>query len=190
MRSISRPTDNEVPLFQRDYISEVSGEDISDQLLEQLEILDRVLGSIDDTKALHRYAPGKWSIKEIVGHLTDAERIFSYRLLRIARGDQTPLPGFDENTYVPPARFDTRSLASLRAELRAVRLSTISLIEGLPVDCWELMGEASGQPVSARALPYIIAGHAAHHLRVLRERYGVGSATELQPEWNSHPSLR
>ncbi|HEY5939619.1 MAG TPA: DinB family protein [Gemmatimonadales bacterium] len=173
--SIPRPAaDEAAPYYQR-YIARVSGENIGEQLVDQLAEVERLLGPLDDTAALARYAPGKWSVKEILGHLADVERIFSYRLLRISRGDVTPLPGFDENAYVPIAEFDKRLLRDLAAEFRAVRLSTIALLNGLPSDSWSRRGSASGNPVSARALAYIIVGHVSHHLGVLRDRYGLGS---------------
>ncbi len=172
--SIPRPAADEADPYYQGYIARVSGENIGQQLVDQLAEVERVFGSLDDGAALFRYAPGKWSIKEIIGHLSDAERIFAYRLLRIARGDATPLPGFDENAYVPPARFDERPLRALTAEFRAVRLSTVALASGLPPAAWPLRGQASGKPFSARALAYIMVGHVVHHLGVLRERYGLG----------------
>jgi uncharacterized damage-inducible protein DinB len=136
--------------------------------------VESLLAPLDDRAALARYAPGKWSIKEIVGHLNDVERIFTYRLLRIARADATPLPGFEEDQYVPEGRFDQRPLANLLAEFRAVRLSTVALVDGMPEEGWPRWGEASGKRITARALIYAIVGHVTHHLNVLKERYGVG----------------
>ncbi len=173
--SIPRPAADEAAPSHQGYIAKVSGENIGQQLVDQLAEVERLLGALDDTAALARYAPGKWSIKEILGHLTDAERIFAYRLLRIARGDATPLPGFDENAYVPAGRFDERPLRALAAEFRAVRLSSVALASGLPSTSWSKVGQASGKPVSARALVYIIVGHVTHHLGVLRDRYGLGT---------------
>lgn len=172
---LPRPSPDEAAPFYHEYIAEVAGENIDEQFVEQLGEVVRLYSGLDDHAALARYAPGKWSIKEILGHLTDAERIFSYRLLRVGRGDATPLPSFDENAYVPAGRFDDRAVSSLMAEFRAIRLSTVALITGLPADAWSMRGQASGYPVSARALAYIIIGHASHHLRVLRDRYGVGA---------------
>lgn len=172
---IPRPAADEAAPFYHGYIAKVPGENIGEQLVDQLAEVERLFGSLDDRAALARYAQGKWSIKEILGHLTDTERIFAYRLLRVARGDSTPLPGFDENAYVPAARFDERPLRSLAAEVRAVRLSTVALAGGLPSTSWSQIGQVSGKPVSARALVYIIVGHVAHHLGVLRERYGIGA---------------
>jgi hypothetical protein len=172
---ISRPESQEAAVpFQR-YITKVPTENIGAQLAEQLREVEQVFETVTDQDARFRYAEGKWSMKEIIGHLCDAERIFSYRLLRIARGDATPLPGFDENAYVPAARFDDRPLPMLLTEFRAIRMSTMSLVEGLPANGWSLWGEASGNPVTARALAYIIVGHVAHHLGVLRERYGLSA---------------
>jgi hypothetical protein len=112
-------------------------------------------------------------VREVVGHLCDAERIFAYRLLRIARGDETPLAGFDENTYVPAGSFESRELNALIKEWMATRDSTIALVRGLPADAWTRRGTANGKNVSAAALAYIILGHVEHHLGILRDRYGV-----------------
>ena len=174
--AIPRPASDEAAPFYQRYIAEVAGENIVGQLAEQLDEVEGLFGSVDDRAALARYAPGKWSVKEVLGHLSDVERIFAYRLLRISRGDQTPLPGFDENAYVPAGRFDTRLLRSLMAEFRSVRQSTLTMVLGLPAECWANRGEASGNPITARALAYIIPGHVSHHLGVLRDRYGLGAA--------------
>jgi hypothetical protein len=169
--SLPRPGSDEAAPFYHGYIAEVPGEEIGLYLETQLTDLERVLAPVDESLARSRYAAGKWSIKEVVGHLADAERIFGYRLLRIGRGDGTPLPGFDENAYVPAGGFDARPLASVLGELRAVRQGTIALAHGLPANAWFRRGEASGKVISARALAYIIVGHLTHHERVLRERY-------------------
>jgi uncharacterized damage-inducible protein DinB len=131
------------------------------------------LSAVTEAGAGHRYAPGKWSVREVLGHLCDAERIFAYRLLRIARGDKTPLEGFDENVYVPAGAFDNRTLADLREEWTATREATVALVRGLPADAWTRRGSANGTSVTAAALAYIILGHVEHHLGVLRDRYGV-----------------
>jgi len=169
--TLPRPAPDESAPFYHGYISEVPGEEIGRYLVEQLQDLERLLAPLDDTTARARYAEGKWSVKEVLGHLADTERIFSYRLLRIARRDTAPLPGFDENAYVPAGDFDARPLASLVGEFRALRLSTIALMDGLPPDGWARRGQASDKSISARALAYIIVGHLTHHARVLRERY-------------------
>jgi uncharacterized damage-inducible protein DinB len=177
--TLPRPAADEAAPFYHGYIAQVAGENIGEQLVSQLAGLERLFSSLDDSAALARYAPGKWSIKEILGHLTDVERIFTYRLLRVARGDATPLPGFDENAYVPAGRFDERQLGTLLSEFRATRLSSAALLAGIPRSGWSERGQASGHPITARALAYIIVGHVAHHLGVLRDRYGVGAAAGL-----------
>jgi hypothetical protein len=169
--ALPRPGSDESAPFYHGYIAEVPGEAIGAYLEAQLTELERVLAPLDESRARSRYAAGKWSIKEVVGHLADSERIFGYRLLRIGRGDGTPLPGFDENAYVPAGGFDARPLASVLGELRAVRQGTIALAHGMPANAWSRRGEASGKVISARALAYIIVGHLTHHERVLRERY-------------------
>jgi uncharacterized damage-inducible protein DinB len=172
--AIPRPASDEAAPSYHGYIADVRGENIAEQMASQLREVEGLFASIDDKAALARYAPGKWSIKEVLGHLSDAERIFSYRLLRISRGDRTPLPGFDENAYVPAGQFDAQPLRSLLDEFTAVRQSTLALVQGVPAERWGERGEASGKAISARALAYILVGHVVHHLRVLRERYGVG----------------
>src|SRR5215217_3682599 len=174
--AIPRPSPDEAAIFYQRYIVRVGNENIGQQLSSQLEEAEALLGPLDEAGGRERYAPGKWSVKEVLGHITDAERIFSYRLLRIARADSTPLPGFDENAYVPPAKFDEQSLPRLLRGFRAVRQSSIHLVETLPEEAWSRRGEASGYAISARALAYILVGHVTHHLGVLRERYGIGVA--------------
>jgi uncharacterized damage-inducible protein DinB len=171
--SIPRPAAGEAAPFYHGYIAKVPGDNIGEQLAAQLDEVARLFAPLDDSSAVARYAPGKWSIKEVLGHLTDAERIYAYRLLRIARSDATPLAGFDENAYVPAGRFDERKLATLLQEFHAARLSTLALVDGIPAAAWSREGQASGKTVSARALAYIIVGHLTHHLGILRERYGL-----------------
>jgi uncharacterized damage-inducible protein DinB len=170
---IARPEADESSAYYHRYIARVSDEGLTQQLMDQVREVERLFETVTDRQALARYAEGKWSIKEILGHLCDTERIFTYRLLRIARGDTTPLAGYDENAYVPAGRFDERPLPMLLAEFRAVRLSTAALLEGLPEEAWTRWGEANGTPITVRAIAYIIVGHVNHHLEVLRERYGL-----------------
>jgi DinB family protein len=171
--SIPRPLADESIPYYHGYIAKVPGENLSEQLTQQLQELEQLFATVTDRAALARYADGKWSIKEVIGHLNDTERIFSYRLLRIARGDPTPLPGYDENAYVPAGNFDRRPLTMLLSELRATRLSTTAMMEGLPPESWTRRGVANGKPISARALAYIIVGHVNHHMGTLRDRYGL-----------------
>ena len=144
-----------------------------DELIAQRARLLTLLSPLSDDRASFRYAPGKWSIKELVGHLADAERIFAYRLLRIGRGDETPLPGFEENDYVPAAQSDARAFGGLLDEWATVRDATVSLVSGMPVAGWTRRGTVNDAAISARALVYIILGHVEHHRSVLDERYGV-----------------
>jgi uncharacterized damage-inducible protein DinB len=176
--SVPRPGPDESAPYYHGYIDTVPGQQIGEYLTAQLREVERLLAGIDDAAARFRYAPGKWSVKEVLGHLCDAERIFAYRLLRIGRADTTPLPGFDENAYVPPAEFDARPLPELLREFQAVRASTIALVDGLPSVAWERRGQASGKAVSSRALVYIMVGHVTHHLTVLRDRYRLSSSPD------------
>lgn len=156
--------------FER-YVSKVPDGDIVDILAEQVEETARLLAGVTDAQAVFRYAPGKWSLKEVVGHITDTERVLSYRALRFARGDPTPLAGFDENTFVAHAGFDRRPLGELVDELRTVRRATAALFRSLDVDAALCRGVANEKTVSVRALAYIIAGHERHHREILAERY-------------------
>jgi hypothetical protein len=168
---IRRPEPDEYAHFYRSYVAAV-GDDALGALERQMEQLQLLL-TISPAQAAHRYAAGKWSVREIVGHVADAERVFSYRLLRIARGDATPLPGFDENHYVAHGNADRRTLTDLVEELGAIRRSTLALVRSLDEGVWTNRGTMSGSPVTVRALVFVIAGHFAHHMNVLRERYGI-----------------
>lgn len=173
--NIGRPESDEIPAHFLGYISKVPESDPVAVLATQIDVTAALLRGLSETDALKRYAPGKWSVKEIVGHLADTERIMAYRALRIARADETPLPGFDENAYVPPAKFDARPLADLIADLRTIRAASLALFRGFDADAWRRRGTASGKPVSVRALGYMIPGHERHHVEVLKTRYGVGA---------------
>ncbi len=170
---IPRPSASEHSVEVGRYLTEVPGEDASPALAAQGAEMDRLLGPLSEERALHRYAPGKWSVKEVLGHLTDAERIYAYRALRFARDDATPLPGFEENLYVPAGRFDARPLGELLDGWRTVRAGTLALFRGLDGDALVRRGVANGKLISVRTLAWLAVGHARHHLGVLRERYGV-----------------
>jgi uncharacterized damage-inducible protein DinB len=122
-----------------------------------------------------RYAPGKWSVRQVVGHMVDTERVMAYRLLRVARADATPLPGFDEGAWAEAAGHDERPLSELVEEFRVVRGGTLALVRSLSPEAADRRGTASGHPVTGRSLVWILAGHVDHHLRILRDRYGVGA---------------
>jgi hypothetical protein len=169
--SPGRPEPSEHHAYYATYISEVPEGEVLATLAAQIGRTSALLAAVPESRAGFRYADGKWSIKEVVGHMADTERVFSYRALRIARGDATPLPGFDENAWVPVGEFDRRTLADLAAELRAVRAATLALFGGFTADAWLRVGTASGHSISARALAWIVTGHERHHLRILEERY-------------------
>lgn len=173
-RTVGRPEPDEIPSHYVGYITRVPELDPVMVCAEQIEETTALLRGLSEADALYRYERGKWSIKEVVGHLADVERIMAYRALRIARGDTTPLPSFDENAYVPVAKFDSRSLADLVGELRTARAATLALLRTFDAEAWRRRGTASGKPVSVRALGYMIPGHERHHVEILRTRYGVG----------------
>jgi uncharacterized damage-inducible protein DinB len=169
----TRPESSEYAPFYHKYVESVPDVDVVTALRQGgRELLDTV-ASIPEDRGGFRYAEGKWSIREVIGHVIDGERIFTYRALRMARGDTTPLAQFDENEYVKTAGSDSRTLSNLSREFGAVREASVQLFESLPDEAWGRFGVASGKDISVRALAYITAGHAMHHLRILRERYGV-----------------
>lgn len=168
-----RPAADESSEFYHGYIAAVPDGDLIAHLEEQTADVHALLSSLSEEAALHRYAAGKWSVKEIVGHLIDVERVMGYRLLRISRGDMTPLSGFDHDAYVPAGRFDRLPLRALLDEHSAVRASTLALIRRLEAEDLDHRGSANSNPVTARALVWIIPGHERHHVRILRERYGL-----------------
>ncbi len=170
---IERPASSEYAPYYGRYIERVPGDDALEPLTRQIEETTRLLRGLPDAQALHRYAPGKWSVKETLTHLTDAERVFSYRALRFARQDETPLPGFDENVWAQRYRSDARPIADLVDEYRAVRAATIALLKGLEPDELGRIGTANGNPMSARGAAWVCAGHELHHVALLRERYGI-----------------
>lgn len=171
MIAASKPALSEVPAFYHGYIAQAVGDDIVPALTIAGERMRAVLGPLPSDLHEYRYAPGKWSVKEVVQHVIDGERVFAYRALRFARNDATELPGFEENDYVPASHADRRTLADLLAEHDAVRKATIALFNSFPAEAMARSGSANGQRVSVRGLGWIIAGHAMHHLRVLQERY-------------------
>lgn len=171
MSTTTLPDRTEAAEYYFTYINQVPPGDICGILEAQLpETLD-VLRGIPEERSLHRYAPGKWSIREVASHLNDTERLFAFRALWFARGFDSPLPSFDQNVAIAGAAADDRSLSSHVEEFRAVRAATLALFRDLSADAWTRRGVASGNPFSVRALAYITAGHVAHHLKILRERY-------------------
>lgn len=169
-----KPGPSEYGSFYQGYIDCVpDGISALKILKEQQSGLIGLLENLDDEDALYKYAPGKWSIKQVLGHMIDTERIFAYRALSIARGEEKELPGFDQNKYVEEAGFDKRTLNSLVDEYKSVRKATIELFGSFTDAMLGRQGIASSNPCSVRALVFILAGHENHHIRLLKDRYGL-----------------
>jgi len=168
---IPRPTPAEYAPYYETYIGKVPPGDIIDLLASGVEETVRLLHDLGDHQAVFRYARGKWSIKEIVGHLSDTERVYTYRALRFVRNDATVLPGFDQDTFVDEAAFDARPLADILDEFRAVRAASIAFVRGTSPATLLRRGTARGFEFTVRAIPYILAGHEIHHMGVVKERY-------------------
>ncbi len=172
--TIARPEAGEYAPYYDRYISLVAGTDILATLDTQRRQTMLLLSGRDESEGDFRYAPDKWSAKQVLGHVCDTERIFAYRALRIARGDQTPLPGFEQDDYVKNGPFAKAPLAEIIEDYIAVRRATLTLLRNLDEAAWTRRGVASKNEVSVRALAYMIAGHELHHRRILEEKYFVG----------------
>lgn len=171
---VSRPDPSEYFEYYGKYIALVKGDDVHSALAAQRGETAALLSGLTEAQAAHRYAPGKWSVKEMMVHVADVERVFAYRALRFARADKTALPGFDENEWAPWTGADARPLSEIAAELDAVRTATLALFDSLSPEAYARGGDANGRHITVRALAWIIAGHELHHRAVLRERYGIG----------------
>jgi len=170
---MQRPTETEYPQYFGRYVTLVPEDDILAVLELQVEETRRLLEAVPAGKEAYRYAEGKWSIRQVLGHLVDAERVFGYRAFCFSRGEQAALPSFDENQYVAAARSDGVRLRDLVEELAVVRQANLVFLRRLDAREWAQVGTASGKPVSVRALAWVMAGHPRHHVQILRERYGV-----------------
>lgn len=166
-----RPEFKEYNPFFATYIGLVSEGDIEQIISEQIKGTVELLKGLTVEQAHFRYAPDKWTIKEVIGHITDTERIMAYRLLSIARGEKVALPGFNEESYVLHSAFNQLSVEELLENLEAVRHSTTLLLKSLNEDAWQRTGNANGSEITVRALAYIIAGHELHHRNIIQERY-------------------
>ncbi|WP_395811682.1 DinB family protein [Daejeonella sp.] len=164
------PQAEEFPIFYKGYVDTVS-DDVLAELEQQIESFSALLKNVPKEKASFAYAEGKWTIKELAGHVIDTERIMAYRALRISRNDATPLPGFDENNYVSNAHFADRSLESLAEEFAALRKANMYLIRSLNDIEIDRSGISNEKPISVRALIFIMAGHVNHHSAILKQRY-------------------
>jgi uncharacterized damage-inducible protein DinB len=167
---ISRPAENEYAPYYGQYVSKVPNGDLLNFLDLQPGEFNGLVNDLSDEQATQPPAPGKWSVKQVLGHLCDTERIMGYRALRFARGDKTEIEGFEQDDYVASANSNGRSATELLAELKSVRRATLSLLESITTAESERSGIANGKSISVRALAYVIAGHAQHHLELLRKQ--------------------
>jgi hypothetical protein len=170
--TVPRPDAEEYAPFYNRYVELVPVGDIATLLADQSRATTALLTRNAD-RSDYSYAEGKWTVKQVVGHLADSERVFAYRALRFARGDATDLPGFDENAFVDGGDFNRRGMADMIEELASVRAATLTLIGGFSQEAYLRRGTANGAEISVRALLYITAGHERHHLELLRTRYGL-----------------
>ena len=170
---MKRPEATEYAPYYASYIELVPEDDVLAALESQSSETQRLLAGIDESRAAYRYAPDKWSVKQVIGHVTDAERVFGSRIHTVSRGEQQPLPGFDEDTYVANGAFDAWSLGDLAEHYALARRANIVLLRNLSDEAWERRGIANGSEVSVRAMAFMLVGHERHHLRVLREKYLV-----------------
>jgi uncharacterized damage-inducible protein DinB len=170
---IQRPDPGELPAHGRAYVDALPSSSLDDALALVETELESLVSTLDDTGATLRYSSGKWSIKELISHLTECERVLALRALWLARSPGAELPGFDEDSWVARSAADTRTLADLLTEHRSVRAATRTLLAAIPEAHLDCQGTADGHPITTRALLWMIAGHQHHHTRVLRERYGL-----------------
>jgi hypothetical protein len=169
--ALRRPERAEASEYYFRYIDLVADADIVTAMTAQREVLLHQLRAITDEQAGHRYAPGKWSLREVIGHVNDTERLFCARAFWFARGFDTPLPSFDQNVAIAAARFEERGWTGLRDEFAAVREATRTFFAGLPDEAWDRRGTASDNPFTVRALAYLAVGHVTHHLEIIKARY-------------------
>jgi hypothetical protein len=171
----SRPMIDEYAAFFERYVGLITEPDVIQVLARQKEEMTTLLSGLSESRAGYRYEPGKWSIREVLGHVIDSERVFGFRAVCIARGEKAPLPGFDENDYAAQSGADEVPFSELLEEFLSLRKSHEAMFRHLPAEAWLRLGTANSKPVSVRALAYIIAGHPRHHMMILRERYNVRS---------------
>lgn len=171
MLTLPRVPPEEAAPFYAPFLAAFPDGRVGEHLQAQVSELEALCAGLSESDGMFRYAEGKWTVKEVIGHLLDTERVSACRLLRISRGDETAMPGFDENSYVPAGQFNMRGVNELVSEFKVQRASTLALANGVPSSAWLHIGTANGFRTSARALVYVILGHTAHHLSLLRDRY-------------------
>jgi hypothetical protein len=169
--AIKRPEASEYNEYYGNYISLIDDTDLLGTLEDQIRLTRDLFAGFPEERGAYAYAEGKWTLKEVISHLLDGERIFGYRLLRIARGDATPLEGFEQDGYIENSHANERSFSDLLCEFGELRVANLRLMRSMDETDWQRMGTASGFPVSARALAYIMAGHVRHHLNIIEKHY-------------------
>ena len=168
---MKRPETNEFAPYYNTYVSLIEGDGVMAELETQTEILRAAVAGLTEDRGSYAYAEGKWTIKELLSHLIDGERIFAYRVLRISRGDTTPIEGFEQDDYIATSRVNDRTFANLIDEFAFERQANLIMVGNIDDETSKRMGTASDKPVSVRALTYIMAGHVKHHLKILADRY-------------------
>jgi hypothetical protein len=168
---MGRPDTAELPEYQIAYISKVTGDDIMTFFRQQLEAASNTFRIIAEAKGNYRYAPDKWTVKELIGHVIDSERVFAYRALSLSRNDSTALPGFDQDPWARHANHGSVPMKELADEFESVRRSSIHLFRHLDPAAWKRRGTANNNPITVHALAYLIGGHTEHHLEILESRY-------------------
>ncbi len=172
-RIMNRPETREFDPYYNTYVSLIDGDNVFPALKSQSDELQNIFSQMPEDKGRFAYAEGKWTIKELLSHLIDGERIFAYRILRISRGDATPIEGFEQDGYIKYSNANSRTFADLLDEFDLQRRSNLLLLTNITDEGSRRMGTASDKPVSVRALAFISAGHVTHHLRILKDRYLV-----------------
>src|SRR5215831_236277 len=179
---MNRPAETEYAPYYHNYVSQVAENDVMAVLRSELDDLDVLLDRVPPDQETYAYAEGKWTIRQVIGHLIDGERVFGYRALCIARGEKQNLPGFEQDDYLQTSPYDHISLEDLLSEMRLVRLSNIAMFRSLDEAAWDRVGLANHNEITVRALAFIMAGHVRHHMKVLREKYlSAGESRASQP---------
>ena len=168
---MKRPENTEYAEWYAGYVGSVGETDIVSVLQKQIDEIKEIFAGISEEKGLYRYAEGKWTIKEVLSHLIDGERVFAYRAFRISRKDETPLAGFDQDPYIENSNSNDRTIPDLVEELALLRQANMFIFRNLKERDWDIFGTASDNKITVRALAYIMAGHIRHHLKILQERY-------------------